>query len=203
MNRAQRNIREIYSQATPAELEHGLTWYFQAHQKARELAVTYGYSVSAAAGVIAALSPSQGWRANLACAEKVLQAHKAGVQPGALVTTAYPANTNKALQIAGGMRVSQAYKSLKVLSFYRNIVSPWTSTSVTVDGHAWCIWSGTRVVLQRVPTRIFRPLWYTTISEDYKAVAAELGLKPWQVQATTWVTWRRLNVPGIGAYELD
>ena len=62
---------------------------------------------------------------------------------------------------------------------------------VCIDGHAYSIWFGDRVTLAKVPS-IGKKL-RAQIKSDYMAVADKNNLKPFEVQAITWVAHRRLH----------
>lgn len=201
MNTNVRNILSVYEQATEAEVAVGMTWYTAAWVKASEYAKLFKTPISMSAGVIAALSPNQSWGNNVRSAWKLLDMHTKGLVPKGIA--AYPASVDRAVRILQGEKPTQVLKGLKTASFYKNIVAPWTSTSVTVDGHAYSVWMGERITLQQVPSKIFRPKWYNAIAADYKVAATELKIKPWQCQAVTWCAWRRINeVSKNGRYDL-
>ena len=83
--------------------------------------------------------------------------------------------------------------------------------TVCVDGHAYAIWIGERIPTTKTPS-ISAPL-YQTITRAYVNVAKDSHslcgekLTPAQVQAVTWVTYRRIlgywimnDVPGLDYY---
>jgi hypothetical protein len=201
MNKNTKNILSVFEQATDAERVVGMNWYFRANSDARTFSRSYSLPVKVTAGVLAALSPNQSWRNNTKASAQVFLRWNQGESLAGV--PAYPASIAKAESILKGGNPGDILKGLKTTSFYNNIVSPWTSSSVTVDGHGYSIWNGKRTTLETTPSRIFRPKWYNTIAADYKTVAAELGIRPNQVQAVTWVAWRRIiGVQKQGLYDL-
>ena len=74
----------------------------------------------------------------------------------------------------------------KVVSFYRNICDPMDEEPITVDGHAFCIAKGSREVGVRIT-----PTAYDKVADAYRHVARNVGLVGNQVQAITWLTYRR------------
>ena len=75
----------------------------------------------------------------------------------------------------------------KMIEFYHCIQE---LDDVCVDGHAYSIWLGSRVVLAKVPSigvKLRR-----TIKADYRAAAETLGISPYELQAVTWCAWRRV-----------
>lgn len=188
------NILSVFSSASETDRQNGENWYFDANSEARKLAREYKVPVSTVSGVLAALSPNQSWANNLTGARKALEAYSLGKSPEDVSIPTYPRNKIKAWKLLKGEPVRDVLRGPKVTAFYKNIVAPWSSTSVTVDGHAYNIWRGERVALKDggIPN-LDKAGRYEAIEADYKAAARQLGLKPWQVQAVTWKTWRRLH----------
>ena len=90
----------------------------------------------------------------------------------------------------------------KVRAFFACIIAPHTSTDVVVDRHALALaldddrlqvlddhyTKGCVGVLERSGA-------YEHVAAAYRKAAAELGLLPHQVQATTWLVHRRTKRP--------
>jgi hypothetical protein len=191
------NILRVFHQATPDEMAYGLNWYHLANKECRSLASEFCRPVSAGAGVVAALSPNQSWGTTLMASRRVFEAVQKGLGPGEVVVPTYPLNKEKAFQIARGRRPLAVLGGPKVLAFYHTIMYPAKSDLVVVDGHAYSIWAGQRHILsggdKGVPVpRLTARGRYETVTEDYRDAARTLSLRPWQVQAVTWVVWRRL-----------
>jgi len=183
------NIRKVYATATPEEITAGLAWYNVAHLFCIGLAEEYDTDLDTAAGVVAAISPRLSWNLNLAYAERIFATGDApllGLSKG------------KALAILGGQTVGSVLQApkgkptsgQKVRAFYDNIRFTDDSTAVTIDRHAYDIAAGlegsdaTRKVLDRVGV-------YEEVANLYREVAAELDILPHQLQAITWIAWRR------------
>jgi hypothetical protein len=169
-----RRILSVYFQADAGEIRDGLSWY----RDARRLAITItGLTPSRAAGIVAALSPNTAWSVNLAIA-------------GRFVATGDNVHTgkqmDKARAILSGRRPLSVLKGPKERPFYANIIRPADPIPVTVDRHAYSIWAGQPET--RVPPRLVE-----TVAADYRAAAEILDLLPNQVQAITWIAWRRLH----------
>jgi len=60
-----------------------------------------------------------------------------------------------------------------------------------IDGHAWCIANYNRRKLQLVPN-IGKKL-RQELQEAYVLAAVEHGMKAYQMQAATWVAWKRIH----------
>ena len=83
------------------------------------------------------------------------------------------------LAILSGPKLSEFYSCIRGID------------DCCIDGHAWCIWQGSRVTLADVPSISAR--LRKEIKADYAQAAADLGLKASELQAITWVTWRRIH----------
>lgn len=180
------NIRAAYADATPDDLAQGLAWYREAHRFARDVAANGGtLTVTRAAGVIAALSPMQGYAQNITLARKLAAHHAAGgLQP--MSGYGLTRNTAKAWRILCGERPLDVLSGPKVRAFYRNITG--CKTSVTVDRWAVRIALADPTHSGLVPKGEYEP-----IAQAFRDVAAELGVTARDLQAATWVAYRRLH----------
>ncbi len=186
----QLNILRVYHKAGSGEIDAGLRWYLFAHEEAIRLS---GLSASpifdtpdAAAGIIAAVSPGLRWESNIAAAECIIR----GEELNGLGVRWYR-NVVKAKRILEGEQPAIVLKGNKVRAFWHNILYPLTSESVCIDGHAFAIWAGKRIMLDEVPSLTSKR--YTAIESDYRAVANMVGIRPSQLQAITWCVWRRIH----------
>lgn len=198
-----RHIAAMLMQASQADLIAGLAWYRQAGELAERLAHAYGVTAHQAAGVLAAISPQMGWRQNCAVAEAMIAAYTAGDDAMVVPGQGLPAMRRKAcaiLALSGAdasdrTAIERILSGPKITAFYRNISG--STADVTVDGHAYAVWKGERIFTSDTPS-IGKAL-RESISRAYTLVAARSAelcgeeLTPCQVQAVTWVTYRRLN----------
>lgn len=176
---AVQNIVNIARKATAAEIEAGAEWYGVAHDAAKDMS-----SLEMGAGVIAALSPMMGWERNVMLAYR---AFADGTASGAMGASVRKANAimagNDPLDILGGA---------KVRSFYANIVNPF-GADVTIDRHAFDIVYG-RATDDKTRGMLSRKGMYEWHADAYRQAGMILGnLTGAQVQAITWVTWRRIK----------
>jgi hypothetical protein len=77
----------------------------------------------------------------------------------------------------------------KIVSFFKNIMGYDT---VTIDGHAYNIARYKRVTLTDDDTNISKSV-YLEMQEAYQRAAKRVGLKVYQLQAITWVVWKRIH----------
>jgi len=193
-----RNIKAIHALASAAEIADGMAWYGVAKSIAVVIAEDYGIPANQAISVLAALSPRNKWSRNVVDTEQLISAYVAGGAEQALDTKVctFGANKAKAVRIleSGLETLPEALDVLsgpKLREFASCIAG---LEDVCIDGHAWCIWQGSRVTLADVP-RIGVKL-RKEIKADYAQAAADLGLRASELQAITWVTWRRIH--GVG-----
>ena len=191
----QDNILAVFQLASLTERREGLAWYATAQAICSDLAVKHDVSDEVAAGVVAALSPRNRWERNVQDADALITAYRFGGREQAEKTKVctFGKNREKAIRILeeafadGGVLMILSGPKLK--EFYSCIRG--IEGEVCIDGHAYCIWAGERTGLKDVPSigvKLRRQ-----IKADYAAAAAEVNLTPAQLQAVTWVTWRRLH----------
>jgi len=180
-------ILDVWHLATPDEIDAGMTWYDAAHDLAVELTPE---NPREAAGVIAALSPRTPWVRNQ---DLAYRAYRDGAASGTL-----GANTRKADAIMAGADFADVLKGDKVRNFAEIIADPSNPDAVCVDRHAFDVAQG-RVTNDETRGALTRVGMYDRFAEAYRRAArtlsADLGVQvtPAQVQAVTWVVWRRLK----------
>lgn len=169
------NILNIYDQCTADEFNAGVGWYPVAH----ELAVDLGVGARSGAGVFAALSPQLSWTSNITAAQNLVQnddPNPAGI--GKFV--------GRARDIRDGADPDIILGGRKVRSFYRNIFEPSRPGPVTIDRHAVAIATNHDV------KSLEKNGFYVMVAAAYRGAARLAGLLPSEMQACTWLTWRRL-----------
>jgi hypothetical protein len=196
-----RNITGILSLATEADIFEGKEWYSRAHRFGVQLIATYDVTMGQAVGVIAALSPNNKWERNCADADRLIEAYLSGHDLSLTKVCTYNTNKQKAIKIldlnmesAEPEAIESILKGRKVTAFFRSIMGD--PNAVCVDGHAYSVFIGQRIPTTKTPN-IGKGL-YETIQRAYCLVADRSfdicghKLSPTQVQAVTWVTYRRL-----------
>ena len=199
-----RNILGVLALATAGEVQEGLEWYNRANRVAASIASAHGISLETAAGVIAALSPNNRWERNIVDAENIIRVYAiAGAEEAMNVKVCtYGKMKDKAIQILESPTMAHHEDILngrKITAFYQCIIG--CQDAVCIDGHAYSIWFGDRLTMKNVPN-IGKKL-YAEIVSDYVEAAEILreagslnrfaNLTAYEVQAITWVTWRRLH----------
>lgn len=178
----QANILAIYEAANEEELREGMSWYANAHADCLEISG----NLKLAAGIVAAVSPGLRWEKNIEAARRIIDG-----TPLSGLGRIWGANKEKAMDILEGKDPEKVLGGNKVRAFYRLIVQPWNKEEVCVDGHAYCIWLGKKLPTDEIPQ--ISNHTYACIWGDYVTVAGALGILPHQLQAVTWLTWRRIH----------
>lgn len=190
------SILAVFFTATPPERLGGARFYSDAHTLAQSIAAN-GVSVETVAGVIAALSPNNRWSRNVADAGALVAAFAMGGYGDAaqVKVGTYNANKIKALRILNNEPPLDVLGGLKVRAFYRCIMGD--HDAVCVDGHAYSVWRGERFATSLMPK--ISPKLYSAIAADYARATEQVNdilgesYSPSQVQAITWLVWRRLT----------
>jgi len=185
-----------------ADILSGLDWYQRAYNLAVRFIHTYdGLTMGQAVGVIAALSPNNKWERNCINAEAMIKTWSIGGDYNVIKVCTFNPNKAKAIAILSldmesvdTEAIPNILNGQKVVAFYRSIMGD--KNAVCVDGHAYAIFIGENISTTKTPK--ISPKLFETIQRAYQLVAKRsadlcgVELSPTQVQAVTWVTYRRL-----------
>lgn len=183
-----RNITATYRAALVFERVEGKAWY----ATAREVAVALDPKDPVrAAAIIAVLSPRLPWDRNVKAAAEVYQ----GIQPAVLAGNARKAF---ALLECDASEFDEYVKGPKVRAFWHAIVNPSDPRSIVVDRHALDVAAGTVLDDDTRGKLLGRKGAYDDVCRLYVRAAGILSkefgpVSPVEVQATTWVAWRRMK----------
>jgi len=191
------NIAAVYNLASQSDKNQGLNWYARALTFAVQLSDIYEIETTTIVGVIAALSPRNRWERNMQDAESMVKVAANGGTFDDLMqlkVCTFATGKNKAAAILANKVSDRAellaiLKGPKLCEFFNCILGD--VDDVCIDGHAYSIWVGDRITLANVPS-IGKKL-RQTIKADYQQAAKNLGLKSHELQAITWVCWKRLH----------
>lgn len=190
-------ITAVYNLSSLSDRNQGLNWYARALTFADNLGEVYDIPYTTIVGVIAALSPRNRWERNMQDAESMVKVAANGGTIDDLMSLkvcTFSSGKSKAAAILAD-RVSDRDELLAILKgpklceFFNCILGD--SDDVCIDGHAYSIWVGDRITLANVPS-IGKKL-RASIKADYQAAAKDLGLRTHELQAITWVCWKRLH----------
>ena len=189
-----KNIIAIYKLANPSEIKHGLTWYVNANTDCMRIANTLELPLHIVIGVVSALSPNNKWERNIVNAEDLCNAFINGQDMDSIKVSTYHKMKQKAWHILETMpsydETITILNGKKIVSFFRNISGD--ETDITIDGHARNIYYNDRQGLTTPNTNI-KKNEYLDIQKAYLRASKKLGVKAYELQAITWVAWRRIH----------
>lgn len=192
------NIVAIYRMATPEEKRDGVVWYARALADCMRIADDTDVPLHIVVGVCAALSPNNRWDRNIDNTRDMVQAYINGDDIDSFKVSTYHAMKRKAWGILDAMPDHDGVISIlngqKIVSFYRNIMGDDTCT---IDGHARNIYYGERHGLTTDKTGVGKRE-YAEIQQAYVDAGKRVrfngrALKAFEMQAITWVAWRRIH----------
>lgn len=189
-----RNILKVYRQATMDEYKRGTEWYDDAKAQAQAVSDQHGVSLHVVVGVIAALSPNNKWDRNLKDASNMIAVFLRGDPIDVCKPCTYTKMRDKAWSILEQMPedddgVMTILNGQKIVSFFCNIMG---HDNCTIDGHAYNIAKGKRVTLTNNETGMGKAE-YQRMQTAYYRAAKRIGLKVYELQAITWVVWKRIH----------
>lgn len=195
------SILATYFQSSETDRQTGRQWYQNAYNVCVSLGDKYGVHSDIVAGVIAALSPNNRWESNVIDAEIMLRAWAAEIDYSDVKVATYSNNKDKAATIIdcnlNRQQIVKVLRGNKTVAFFLCIASNGDSDTPCIDGHAYNIWNGTVSTLKEVPGlsdktfRIIQDAYrdaakiISTVTGEYHSAA--------QVQAITWVAYRRIH----------
>ena len=179
------SYRDLLAQADNWEKASGKRWYLDAKSKIETISRKSGIEFNYCAGIVAVLSPMVEWHLNLRIAERFIMSK--GKQRGA----GFNRNYEKAKRILKQGDLS-AVKGPKVKSFYETLKDPNYFLPV-IDTHMIAaFWKGKAYrddlnIVAQSEKRL------TPIRSALVELAKEKGNPVSVIQATIWLTFKRLN----------
>lgn len=188
-----KNILTVFNQASYEEAAHGLEWYKDAQFDCQVMANKYDLPLRTAVGVCAALSPTNRWERNLIDTDNML----ACFMDGGYVEDTSPCTYKKMRDKAWDILQTNPHNDGDVLFLLRGPkISDFFSCIMghdvcVIDGHAWCIANADRRNMQDVPS-IGKKL-RAELQDAYSKAGEAHGMTAFEMQAATWVTWKRIH----------
>ena len=180
---AERNIADVYAQATDAERASGRAWYATAERYVRTIAERTDTDAARVAAALAALSPRNPWAWNVQDAAAYADAFTRGAaMPSA---TTFGCNQRTAWAFLSGEH-DWASAARKVRAFTRNCTGD--TDAVTLD-----IWA-LRVAYCGEHSGQVGTREYDMLSAAYSSVAARVNETARDVQAITWLVAQRTGL---------
>jgi hypothetical protein len=171
----------VYNAASAEDIREGLVWYPRAYALATLLDPE---NIARACGIIAVLSPKQHWNVNKMYAEHVYAT-------GSAAGCGMGQNTSKAQRIFDGEDPFDVVRGPKVTAFFNNILDP-AHAIPAIDRHAFDIAVG-EVTDDKRRGALSKKGVYDSFANVFIDAANIAGIFPSQMQAVTWVTWRRIK----------
>jgi hypothetical protein len=179
-------IRQFYREASKTTKRHGSAWYTAEHGEAARLAKRADRPLRIVCACLAVLSPRCQWpRVKDACGEML-----AGNKPRGI----FGRNVAKAamiLALPNGIPIDPK-TAPKTWAFWQNLWRPSDAHPVTLD--SWMLRAHGLPVSAGLGA-------YNTLADAYRAVAADLGLIPNQLQATVWLHVRKKLAHSNGRHQ--
>ena len=187
-----RNILKVYRRATSEDVANGLEWYDRAKRYASIISNLSGVNLNTVVGVMAALSPNNRWERNCRDTHVMCTFWRSGHDLSDFKVSCYNTMKQKAWSIleddlTDDTDILTRLNGQKIRSFYSNIRG---LDEVTIDGHAYNIALGIRQGLTSDKTNMGKKL-YRDMQSAYVKAAKRVGVKPHELQAITWTTWKR------------
>lgn len=187
------NIMGFYDAATHEHYNNGMDWYENACKLGHAIAWEHGVLPVQAIGIIAAFSPQCDWDNNLKYAREFLRTGKTG-------RTQYQLSVaNEVLKLETQKEIRKALSTTedgapKVRAFFDCIYDPYCD-SVVVDRHAiaCALQEPGSVNVLHVNVQKLTIAQYAFIAECYDKAACMIGIRPNQMQAITWESYRALR----------
>jgi len=169
-------IVETYGRADTSQQAGGRAWYGTAGRMVRSIAADTRTDAERVALALAALSPRNPWRWNVADAYAFAVAARAdGAMPGA---TTFRVNRERAWSALRDGAAAWTSRAPKVRAFVAAILGD--HGAVVVD--TWAVRVATRGALAEV-----RDAEYGPVAAAYRDAAAMVGETPAAIQAITWI----------------
>ena len=188
------NITKVLKQSTVEEVAHGLTWYADALKECQDMADCHRLPLAIVVGVVAALSPTNRWQRNLVDAHYMCKAFVNGGYVEDTAPCTYKTMRDKAWKIlSDGVTqdaddIAKTLNGPKITDFFWCIMG---QDVCVIDGHAWCIANADRRTMQEVPS-IGKKL-RKELQAAYSKAGKRHGMTAFEMQAATWVTWKRIH----------
>jgi hypothetical protein len=194
MTKYVRNILKTYRIATVEDVSNGVEWYDRAKRMAAWIAKETSIQEATVIGVMAALSPNNRWERNCKDALTMCSAWINGDSLEDFKVSCYNKMKEKAWSILqddlqDDEDILTRLNGQKIRSFYSNIRG---LDEVTIDGHALNIARGKREGLTSDKTNMGKKQ-YRELQAAYVTAAKRIKVKPSELQAITWTTWKRIH----------
>lgn len=185
---AQDRIRRVFDHASEDELQKGIEWYRAAGNMCLQMYQSHPERIQTpahGAGIVAALSPRNSWRENIERANLL-------IDTGETYGLGYVVRDARAI-LEGldpyDVLFDPARSNFKVRAFFLNMAEADTSSAVTIDRHGWAMIFDDRSIGDLILR--YSADQYDWASDMFRCVAKEVEMPAHEVQAVTWLVWRK------------
>lgn len=193
---AEQRIVDVLNQGVNGELEVGYSWYFDTSKYLESIGKENGLNLRQSAAIFAVLSLRRPLASNKQVADRVIKTKNTNGLMGysaARIQSIFDGEDLDDVLLHGRT------DARKVASFYLNLAEPETSAAVTIDRHMWDVLLGVKTPL-RIRRAKYTAEEYEWAEDRFRVIAEAEGKLPHQIQAATWLIWRRVNGVGGGGY---
>lgn len=183
------NVLAVYNGASARNMRDGLSWYLDAHNFCRVAGGGRRKHLSRNAGIVAALSPMNGWENNKRKASQLISQRGVVEFNNGSNGIGIGNNVVKAIAIYNGANPLDILGGDKVRAFYQTILDPTADIDPVIDRHAFDIAVGERTSDKRRGI-LSRKGVYSEFAHVYREAAKVAGIGSAQMQAITWLQWR-------------
>ena len=167
-------LREKFSQATNNDIHYGMNWYKTAYFKCSKVAKVLNVPLDRFIAIVAVLSPQKRWEKNICEAiQFVRKGHKAKI----FATRKQKDKCRDILRASDSEFKTMRIGGLKVTSFFKNMLKPLISDTVTIDRHAMRSIGFDKSLTSKQ---------YGIIEQAHRDVAKEFEIRPHELQAVIW-----------------
>lgn len=194
MSAIRRNLKAAWERVEADDIASGSMAYPNYHRTIRDLAERYGIPFERAVLAFVILSPSNSLMGNLRGLKTCIVAHGLGIPAGSFTVSGYGKWRHRAMEALAGRVTLGDLQGPKIRAFYDNILDPWGSRHVCVDGHMICIAAGkdmTMVEAQMWSRGLGYRALLRAVEADVVGLARRVRLPPPAVQAILWTARKR------------
>lgn len=184
------NLKKFFDSADHDDQYEGSLAYLRYNELMRGFADLYGFPLPRVVAAFVSLSPNNDYYGNLRSLASCLDGLKRGLHSDEITISTYKHCRTRAISYLMGLHDFESNTTgPKILAFYNNIVNPWDTRWVTVDGHMVGAWLDMPITMKE---GLLSKRRYDEIAEAVRELAIYYVMLPCQFQATVWFVRKRL-----------
>lgn len=187
------NLKSLWGQRDAIDHREGALAYARYRKVMQSFAEHYGFRLADTTSAFVALSPNNDYHGNLRSLASVLDGVRDAVPVEQITISTYNACRDRAVRyVKGEVSFLATVKGPKIRAFRDNILRPFASKEVTVDGHMVAAWAGRALTMKDASRLLKNRAQYAEIAAGIAEIANDNGLAPCQAQAILWLTRKRV-----------